>query len=252
MDLNLKAVVRYNGTHFAGWQIQPDERTVQGELEAVLSRIASRPIRVHGASRTDSGVHAFGQVCSFRWPEECPHDRLRRSLSGLLSPEIRVEDVAVVPESFHARKSAIGKRYAYAFHLGKEPDPFGNPYAWCIRWPVDLDLLAELAKKLEGEHDFAGFQSAGTEIKSTVRALYSVELRRGGVVAPLDAEGLWRIEFHGTGFLYKMVRNITGTLVDIARGHFPASRLDELLTAPSPFMGYTAPAHGLTLLEVLY
>jgi len=251
-NVNIKATVRYDGSGFAGWQVQPGLRTVQGELERVLSTIASRAISVRGAGRTDAGAHALGQVCNFQWPLEPDTEKLRRSISGMLSPDLRAESVEVAPDDFDARFSATGKRYAYAFSFAKFPDPFTARYAWLVPWPVDLQRLAELAGHITGRRDFAGFQCAGASSATTVRTLHSVELIEGGFAGPVDAEGLWRLEFRGDAFLYKMVRNLTGTLIDIARGLLPASTLDERLTSPGPYRGYTAPAHGLVLMAVEY
>jgi len=252
MESNLKVTVRYDGTGFAGWQVQPEMRTIQGELERIMSQIAGAPIRIHGAGRTDAGVHALGQVFSCRWPRKPDTDRLRKSISAMLSPEIRAEHVEEVPLDFHARSSAVAKRYAYTIALAKEPDPFWARYTWCLPHTIDLDRLAALCLKVVGEHDFAGFQCSRSAVQTTVRTLYAVKLQQGGIVAPRDAENLWHIEFHGNGFLYKMVRNITGTLVEIARDALPEERLQELFAAPGPFHGHTAPAHGLALLEVIY
>jgi len=252
MKRNLKVTVRYDGTGFAGWQVQPDTRTVQGELERVLSQIAGNPIRIYGSGRTDAGVHALGQVFSCRWPGELDAARIRRSISGMLSPEIRAERVEEAPSDFHARSSAVAKRYAYSIAFAREPDPFWARYAWCLPHKIDLDHLAALCLAVTGEHDFAGFQCSRSSAQTTVRTLYSVEIRQGGIIGPRDAEDLWHIVFHGNGFLYKMVRNITGTLVEIARGALPEERLQELLLSPGPFHGHTAPAHGLALLEVIY
>lgn len=250
--MNIKATVRYDGSGFAGWQVQPRLRTVQGELERVLSTIASQPVRVRAAGRTDAGVHALGQVCNFQWPHEPDTDRLRRSISGMLSPDLRAESVEVVPDEFDARFSATGKRYAYAFSLAKFPDPFTARYAWLVPWRVDLQRLAELARQITGRRDFAGFQCAGASSPTTVRTLHSVDLLEGGFAGPVDAAGLWRLEFRGDAFLYKMVRNLAGTMIDIARGQLPASVLDDRLNSPGPYRGHTAPAHGLALMEVHY
>ncbi|MBN2310902.1 MAG: tRNA pseudouridine(38-40) synthase TruA [Candidatus Hydrogenedentes bacterium] len=252
MNRLLKAVIRYDGAPFSGWQIQPGRRTVQGDIEAALSRIASAPIRIHGAGRTDAGVHALGQVCSFTWPGDHALERLRRSLSKMLSPDVQITRLDEAPAGFDARRSARAKRYAYAFALSREPDPLSARYAWCVPWPVDLDRLAALATRFVGRRDFAGFQSSGASVETTVRTLHAVAVEPGGVIAPLDAAALWRLTFHGDGFLYKMVRNLTGTLIDVARGRLPETRIDELLASPGPFHGHTAPAHGLTLLEVIY
>ena len=249
---NLKGIVRYDGTGFSGWQIQPNVRTVQGEIEQALSRIASQPIRVQGAARTDAGVHALGQVFSCRWPHEPDCERLRRSVSKMLGPEIRVASMQQAAPDFHARFSAVSKRYAYTLSLCREPDPFSARYAWHIPWKIDVRRLADLARRLVGTRDFAGFQCAGASVETTLRTLHSVELFNGGVVDPCDARDLWRLEFCGDGFLYKMVRNITGVLIEIARGKLPEERLAERLDSPGPFHGHTAPAHGLTLIEVIY
>lgn len=250
--VNLKAVVRYDGTGFAGWQIQPNQRTVQGEIEAALSRIASRAIRVSGAARTDSGVHAMGQVCSFRWPKDKPHNRLHRALCEILGPEIRMESLEEVAPDFHARFSAVSKRYAYSILLSRHADPFTVRYAWRLPWQVDLERAVELGQRLVGTHDFAGFQCSGASAKTTVRTLNSIALKRGGFMTPIDAQDLWRIEFFGNGFLYKMVRNVTCTLLEVARGRIPTERIDELLASTGPFRGHTAPPQGLVLLEVGY
>ncbi|MCX5769892.1 MAG: tRNA pseudouridine(38-40) synthase TruA [Candidatus Hydrogenedentes bacterium] len=250
--MNIKAKVRYDGSGFAGWQVQPGLRTVQGELERVLSTIASQPVRVRAAGRTDAGVHALGQVCNFQWPQEPDTERLRRSISGMLSPDLRAESVEVVPDEFDARFSATAKRYAYAFSLSKFPDPFTARYAWLVPWRIDLHLLTELAGRITGRRDFAGFQCAGASSATTVRTLHSVALIEGGFAGPVDAAGLWRLEFRGDAFLYKMVRNLAGTMIDIARGQLAASVLDERLGSPGPYRGHTAPAHGLALMEVEY
>lgn len=250
--MRLKGTVRYDGSAFAGWQIQPDRRTVQGELEGALSRIARRFVRVQGAGRTDAGVHALGQVISFDWPDDGDWARLPWSLSSMLAPEIQVVEITRAHEDFNARHSATSKRYAYSLHLARDLDPFSAPYAWGVRWPLDLDLLRDLARELEGEHDFAGFQCVGSAVRDTTRTLYSVQVMPGGVIGPVDQPHLWRIEYTGNGFLYKMVRNLTGTMVDIARGKTARGRLGELLSSPGPFHGQTAPAHGLALVEVRY
>lgn len=249
----LKGTLQYDGTLFAGWQIQyQGERTVQGELEKALSQIAGRAITVQGAGRTDSGVHALGQVFSCSWP--CPPPRrLRHALSRMLGPEMRVTALEVAPPDFNARFWATGKRYVYTLDLGREPHPFAARYAWHVRHPLDLEMLRRLLAQAEGTHDFAGFQSAGSQKKrSTVRTIFGASLAQGGLVGPLGAPELWRITFHGDGFLYRMVRNLTGTMVEIARGRFPESFFAECLHSPGPFLGHCAPAQGLCLAEVEY
>lgn len=248
----LKGIIRYDGAGFAGWQVQPGLRTVQGVIEEALSTMARRPIRVVAAGRTDAGVHALGQVISCPWDGDQDVDRIRRSLSQLVGPDIRVESIEDAPEDFHATYSAKAKRYAYVFCTAPEPDPFSARYAWHPPYAIDRDLFKRMAQRLVGENDFAGFCSQGSSTKTTVRAIYSVTTREGGIVGPSDARDLWRVEFHGNAFLYKQVRNMVGTLVDIARGHLPPERLDAVLNAPRPYRGFSVPAHGLFLVSVDY
>jgi tRNA pseudouridine38-40 synthase len=246
----LRGVVRYDGTNFAGWQVQPHARTVQGELQRVLTLIARKPVKVRGASRTDSGVHALGQVIAFPWrPDDSP-ERLRHSLSMLLAPEIRVESLAVTRPEFHPRFDATAKRYAYALCLQKESDPFAARYAWLFRWDFDPELLRTLTQRLVGRRDFAGFQSSSAAVRNTVRTIHSIELQPGAIIGVCDHPNLVRLEFHGDGFLYKMIRNIVGTVMHVARGKLPVETLDQRLDSPGPYLGYTAPACGLTLREV--
>ncbi len=249
--ITLRAVVRYDGTGFAGWQVQPQVRTVQGELQSALSLLARRPVKVYGAGRTDAGVHAMGQVISFAWAPQVDLDWLRSRLCKMLGPEVLVDRVEVAPPDFHARWSACGKRYAYVLHLASFPDPFLDRYAWTLRYAIDVERLASLARMFEGTHDFAGFQCNGASPGPTERTIHRIRLRPGVMVGP-ELPGAWTLEFHGSGFLYKMVRNITGTLVDVARGHYPEQRITEYLIAPGPYRGYTAPGKGLFLVEVEY
>lgn len=252
MEITLKGTARYDGGGFAGWQTQPDMRTVQGEIETALARIASQPVRIQGAGRTDAGVHALGQVFSFRWANPMPPERLRHALSQMLAPEIRVTELVPAPDDFNARFSAQAKRYGYSLDLGKEADPFLARYAWHVPHRVDLDVLQRLIAQIPGQRDFAGVQSAGAQMENTVRTVYSVTLHSGALIGPCSAANAWRIEFHGNGFLYKMVRNLSGTLIEIARGRFPEQFLDECLASPGPFKGHCAPAHGLALMQVYY
>ena len=251
MEQILKAVLRYDGTAFAGWQRQLDERTIQSEIEAAMSQIAQRPITIQGAGRTDAGVHALGQVFSCHWHGPVP-PRLRRALSQMLRPSIRILSIEEAPPGFNARFSALSKRYVYSIDFNKEADPLSAAYAWHVPYAVDLGLVKELLKPLVGTHDFAGFQCVGSQIRSTVRTIYEARLERGPVAGPIDAQAHWHLEFHGDGFLYKMVRNLAGTLIEIGRGRFAPSFLEKCLASPGPFRGHCAPPHGLFLASVHY
>lgn len=252
MSITLKSVVRYDGTGFAGWQVQPDQRTVQEALETTLSTIAGETLRITGAGRTDAGVHALGQVYSCDWPEGVPWEGLQRSLSKMLGPEIRIESVEAVSKGFNALRSAVAKHYTYVLYDDLHPDPFSHRYAWSVPRGVDWEAVRRLSRAVVGTHDFAGFCASGSSVKTTVRTIHSVNLCEGPLIGPVGAGHYWRLEFHGEGFLYKMVRNLVGTLIEIGRGRTPESRLDELLHAPAPYHGFTAPAHGLFLVQVEY
>ncbi len=252
MGKRIKAIVRYDGTDFAGWQVQPELRTVQGVIEEKLGLIAGTPVRIMSAGRTDSGVHALGQAFCCDWPVEVPLEDLRRRLSQMLVPEIRIESIEPVADDFHAQWHAKGKRYAYSICQGREPDPFTMRYTWRILPDVDRKRVREVAQRVVGTHDFGGFCSKGVEIEDTVRTIHSVEVLDGPVVGPLDVRDHWRIEFEGDGFLYKMVRNLVGTFVETVRGKVPESTIEDILKTPTPYMGFTAPACGLFLVEVHY
>jgi tRNA pseudouridine38-40 synthase len=249
---NIKAIVRYDGTDFAGWQIQPNAPTVQETIETALATIAGCPIKIAGAGRTDSGVHALGQVFSCDWPEKAPLENLHRSLNKMLAPSIRIESIESAANDFHASFSASGKRYTYCIALSPHPDPFLSRYAWTIGWNVSPDKIHELAQVFVGHHDFAGYCCSGSEAKTTDRTLHGIIVNAGSVVGPVDAANTFNIEFHGEGFLYKMVRNLVGTLVDVARGHLSEPTIYERLNAPGPYRGFTAPACGLFMKEVVY
>ncbi len=249
---NIKAIVRYDGTDFAGWQIQPNAPTVQEAIETALATICGDRIKIAGAGRTDSGVHALGQVFSCEWPDKIPLDKLHRSLNKMRGPSIRIETIEPMPDDFHASFSAKSKRYSYCIALNAYADPFLSRYAWTIGWDVSPDRIGELAQVFVGHHDFAGYCCSGSEAQTTDRTLHSIVVDSGSVVGPLDAVDPFTIEFHGEGFLYKMVRNLVGTLVDVARGHLPESTIEERLHAPMPYQGFTAPACGLFMKEVLY
>ncbi len=248
----LRAVIRYDGTDFAGWQVQPNAPTVQGELERALGQIAQAHVPVTGAGRTDAGVHALAQVCHFDWPAAMPPQRLRRAASSLLQPSIRVESIEPCASNFHARYDATSKRYGYTLCLANEPDPLAARYSWNVRPGLDVASMRASAQWLVGAHDYAGYGCMREDMGDTHRRVFAIELRDGPLIGPRGSHQFAHLVFHGDGFLYKMVRNMVGTLVDIARGHLPAETLHERLTGPGPYDGYTAPAHGLALMDVQY
>ncbi len=235
----------YEGTDFVGWQIQPEGVSIQGLLEKGLETLLGVPTRACGAGRTDAGTHALGQVAHFQ--AEKPFDPIvfQRALNGLLPYSIRVLELDLASESFHAQYSATGKEYHY--HLWLEPivTPFVHLYRYPVRFPLDLSLLEEAATHLVGTHDFATFANAGSSVKTTVRTLQRITMH--------PQEGGVRLEFEGSGFLYKMVRNLVGTLLEVALGKRALDSIPGLLAARDRRLAASAvPAKGLFLAEVRY
>ena len=243
----LKLIIAYNGASFAGWQSQSHRNTIQDHLERAFERILGKPVRVHGAGRTDAGVHALAQCAHV----DLPNNRLsvarwREALNALLPASIRVLRCQHVSNDFHARLSAKGKLYSYRIWLAPVLPPLEHGRACHIPRPVDLKILKQAARRIVGTHDFAGFAAnRGKEEKSTIRTIYSVRVRQKGPCVT--------IEFDGDGFLYKMVRLIVGTLVKSALGKIRiedvAAPLNSGRTAAARF---AAPAEGLFLVRVRY
>ena len=242
-------VIAYDGGPFAGWQLQPDHPTVQGTLEMALSSIhgASRDeVAVVGAGRTDAGVHALGQVATYRPPNHRELPELLHGLAGLLPDSIRVVEARRLPASFHACRSATGKLYRYRIVNRRIALPFESPWAWLVRPPLDVDAMREAARPLIGEHDFSAFASAGGQQETGVRTLRRLDLvEQPGGVLELDAEA--------DGFLYRMVRNLAGFLVDVGLGRRRADETAEVLASGDRrCAGGTAPPRGLCLVRVDY
>jgi tRNA pseudouridine38-40 synthase len=247
MSRRLKLVIAYDGTPFAGWQSQSHRNTIQDHVERAFERVLGQPARVHGAGRTDAGVHALAQCAH----ADVPNNRLSaarwtEALNALLPPTIRALRCSYVPNNFHARLSTKGKIYRYRIWLAPVLPPFEYRRAWHIVRPIDLEILRRAAKQFVGTHDFAGFAAnRGKQEKSTIRTIYSVRVRQKGSCVT--------IEFDGDGFLYKMVRLIVGSLVKCAldkiRIEDVAARLDSGQIGPARF---AAPAEGLFLVRVRY
>ncbi|MDR3074086.1 MAG: tRNA pseudouridine(38-40) synthase TruA [Deltaproteobacteria bacterium] len=255
--LRLKLPLAYTGTAYAGWQLQSEDLgkdTVQGALEKALARIAGFPLRAHGAGRTDSGVHAEGQVAHVDVPDK-PLD-WTRALNAQLPPDIRVLAAEAVAGNFDARRDAAGKLYAYTLYTGREPiPPRLAPFVWATPL-LDCSAMEAGAVPLVGRHDFASFRNVGTPVADTVRELWSIR-REAGRAGPFLCPPGWPVAtwfFHGNGFLKQMVRNLMGLLVWVGLGRAGAGDVGDFLAAkdrralPSP----TAPPEGLTLVRVDY
>jgi tRNA pseudouridine38-40 synthase len=246
-----KLTIAYDGTGLVGWQRQAEGTSVQGLIEDALTRLtATAGVTVTGAGRTDAGVHARGQVASTRLATRLAPADLLRGANALLPPAVRVLAVDVADPGFHARFAAKEKRYAYHAVLGPVISPFDARYAWHLPYPLDLSAMRAALPALEGRHDFAAFQSTGSDIEDSVRTLTEARLDD----SPAEAGGTRLVlTLAGDGFLRHMVRAIAGTLVDVGRGRWPAARLAEILaSADRSQAGPTAPPHGLFLVSVRY
>lgn len=242
----IKLTIAYDGTDYAGWQRQTNGPSIQGLIEDVLSTIDGRPVTLHGAGRTDSGAHAMGQVASARIAAPHSERTLLRALNAQLPPAVRVFDVRVMPDDFHARFSATGKIYEYKIWNGRVVPPSLRLYTWHVPQPLDVTLMQAAADAIPGEHDFAAFQGAGGMTHSSIRRITSARWRH-------DADGAVVFEIAGVGFLRYMVRSLVGTLVEIGHGRRSPGDIARLLATPDrSAAGRTAPSEGLFLVKVEY
>jgi len=244
----LKIVLQYDGTAYAGWQRQDNGVAVQAMLEDALEPIEGSPVVVHGAGRTDAGVHALGQVATATLAVTMEPPALARALNAVLPRDIRVLAVEEAEPGFHARFSATGKVYEYRIVNATLISPFLHRYAWHVGQPIDMDKVREASALLLGARDFAAFQGSRAMVMSTERTIRSIEWEDGG---GYDLPLVMRIE--GDGFLRHMVRNIVGTLVEVGVGRWQPSHVTEILASRDRTQaGPTAPAHGLFLVRVIY
>lgn len=257
---NWKLTLCYDGSDFHGWQVQPGRPTIQGELQAALSRITGESPLPQGSGRTDAGVHALAQVASFALRAPIPAQNLQRALNRTLPPSIRILQAKAVPIAFHARHSARAKTYEYHIFRGDLCPPFLARYVFPCRWPLDLEKLSAAARTFIGEHDFLSFAatdpdqanrqaSADAAPVSTVRTIFNSEWEQRSE----HAGDLLVYRVRGNGFLHHMVRNLVGTMLDIGRGQLRLEDLPGILAARSrPLAGPTAPSRGLFLHAVEY
>jgi tRNA pseudouridine38-40 synthase len=244
----LKLTLQYDGTDYVGWQRQGVGRSIQGLLEDALQRFEGSPVTVHGAGRTDAGVHALGQVASVSLAATIDTPTLARALNAVLPPDVRVLGVDEMPADFHARFSALGKVYEYRIVNAPLVSPFVQRYAWHVMPPLDLDAMREGSEMLIGAHDFAAFQGSGSAVQTTGRVVRDIEWEEGG---GYDLPLVMRIR--GDGFLRHMVRNIVGTLVEVGLGRWTPARVAAIRASlDRSEAGPTAPPQGLFLVRVLY
>lgn len=247
MQRKLKAIVAYDGTDFHGWQRQAGVRTVQEAVEDVLRRVLNAPVNCVGASRTDAGVHARGQVLHVVYDGPMPAERVRLATNHRLPTDVALVHTADVPLDFHATQHAAEKLYRYRIRNWPQrpADPVALRYAWHVRFPLDLDRMRAAAAHWVGTHDFSAFATAGSPRQSTVRTVTHIGLRR--VYNDI------LVDIRGDGFLYNQVRNMVGTLVEIGRGHWHVADAPTILASGDRAnAGPTAPPQGLCLQWIRY
>ena len=248
MDATMKRVmltVAYDGTRYRGWQIQPNGETIEGVLNRCLSELLGEKIEVIGVSRTDSGVHALGNVAVFDTASRIPADKISYALNRSLPEDIRIQKSEEAAADFHPRRCASRKTYEYRVYCAPFPLPTKRLYANYTYVPLDVGLMRQAAAYLVGEHDFRSFCSTDTQAETTVRRVDALEVDQNG------HEIVMRVS--GNGFLYNMVRIIAGTLMEVGRGHIPPERMQDILEARDrQAAGPTAPACGLTLMEIAF
>jgi tRNA pseudouridine38-40 synthase len=261
----LKLTVAYDGGAYSGWQIQPDQPTVQGVLERAWQEITQEAVRVTAAGRTDAGVHALGQVVGVATSSRLSNDDLQRGLNAVLPDDVAVLSVETARDNFHATHDAVGKRYRYQIRNSRTPPVFDRRYVWHNPHLLDAEAMHRAGQGLVGRHDFVSFESAGSERPDTVRTIteltvvrHVAEFLRNSEAAvserlPYVESNRVTIDVAGDGFLYNMVRAIVGTLVEVGRGTRDESWPAEVLAARDRRQaGQTAPPHGLFLVSVDY
>jgi len=243
--MRVRLTLEYDGTRYAGWQRQENALAVQQVVEEALSKLTGESISVTGASRTDAGVHALGQVAHFDTSSRIPPDKYAYALNTLLPPDIRVRSSARAADDFHARFSAVGKRYRYLIHASAHAGALNRLTHAHVIYPLDLAAMRAELPDLVGTRDFKAFAASGSCVKDTVRTVRSAEIFQEG--------GEFALFVEGNGFLYNMVRIIAGTLISVGAGKLaPGAFRRALDTGDRLDLGVTAPAHGLTLMQVFY
>ena len=248
MIRNLKITLEYDGTNYAGWQFQPNQKTIQGELKKAIASINNVPldnVKITGASRTDAGVHALGQVANFFTSRKIGVINFKKALNSLLSEDIVVKKIEEAPENFNARRDAKGKKYRYIVLNRDYPSALERYRVHYVPYKLNIEQINKALPLFIGKKDFAAFQSSGSDVKTTIREITSFETKK--------IDDYLIFEIVGSGFLKQMVRNIIGTLLWVGRGKI---RIEEI-----PFIfeskdrrraGPTAPPHGLYLVEIFY
>lgn len=243
----LKLTLAYEGTAYAGWQIQPDQPTLQAALEKALHRVTGEAVRVLASGRTDAGVHALGQVVGCATNGRLANDRLQSALNAVLPPDMRVLRIETAVTGFHAIRDAVSKRYRYVIQDGDVGDLFLRRYCWFVPGSLDEHAMHRAAQPLVGTHDYSSFEASGAPRCSSIRTVRELTVAREAGAATIT------VEIEADGFLYNMVRNIVGTLVEVGKGRQAEGWAATVLAAGDRRKaGRTAPARGLFLVHVDY
>jgi tRNA pseudouridine38-40 synthase len=245
---NYKLLVSYDGTNYSGWQVQPNGISIQHLLQKAILTITKEDVIVVGSGRTDAGVHALGQTANFKCSKELDLHSTLRSLNGLIPHDVRIRNIEVVDQDFNARFSAKSKTYHYHLHLGATENPFKRLYSWHLYHKIDIDALKEAAEALVGTFDFTSFSNQsdrGSAGINPVRTIFNIDVVE-------EDEGIC-LAYSANGYLYKMVRNITGTLVEVGSGKRSPPDMQKLLNAKDRRLAAAAaPPRGLFLMHVDY
>ncbi len=242
----IKLTIEYDGTNYHGWQVQKNAKTVQEVIQKAISKLLGEEAGVTGCSRTDVGVHAYGQVAHFLTDSQIPGDKFSYAINNLLPADIVIKQSEEVTDEFHARYSTKGKKYRYQIYNSPHPSAIMRNRSCHIRPELNITDMQKAAEYFIGEHDFAAFQATGGQVRSTVREIYSMEVSR-------KEDNMIYIEVSGNGFLYNMVRIIAGTLIYVGMGKLKESEIPGIIAGlDRTKAGKTAPAQGLYLMEIFY
>lgn len=243
---NYRMIIQYDGTRYKGWQRQKSSAdSIQGRIEMILSKMVNCKVEIDGAGRTDAGVHARGQVANVHLKEAYDAVWLQKQMNAYLPEDIRILEVREAGERFHSRLNATGKVYEYRILKKDCQDVFRRKYVWQLDKELNVEKMRQAAELLKGQHDFKGFCTKASKKKSTIRTIYEIEIEEG------EQDVL--IRYTGNGFLYNMVRILTGTLIEIGVGEREPDSIQKILTTGDrKIAGQTAPAQGLFLAKVLY
>jgi tRNA pseudouridine38-40 synthase len=242
---NIKLIIEYNGTNYSGWQSQKNRTTIQNIIESCLSSLTKESIKIYGSGRTDSGVHAYGQVASFKSSSKIPPDKYSYALNQKLPDDIVIVKSELVPDDFHARYSAIKKEYIYKIYNSVFPSAIHRNHIYRIRQQLDIDRMRNACRHFYGKHDFSSFMSTGSDVINTEREIFKSEI--------IKKDDIITYNIIGNGFLYNMVRIIVGTLIEAGTGKIKPDKIQEILKSKDRSQsGKTAPPHGLYLNKVYY